>query len=801
MKIASTDPSLIGQIQFFDNYIPVLHDGDTTITVTQDFTGDGTADDGFAVDETFSETQTFTITGPRFALDPADIYREFPPPGHRGRFEDVMPHVTLTKRALRWERQVFTNADVPWLVLLVFAGDEIMAPIIGTAVDNPDQPNPSGGSTILLEELTDPPAGTDVVYPDVTFDPYEEASTTLCNVIDIAPEKFTAIMPSQAELIYLTHGRKVNIENKSATMTVGKAGARIEDATQWFSVIVSGRFPDAPQDGQVPMHSGKNIAHLVSLEGLTDYVPADAGGAVKAFPAGTKRVRMVSLANWSFTSLPVGTQSFADLMNGLVPKSDAQRDDLFLRLPQTPLPDSPTPSQTYVHEALSVGYTARTYATRQGEDTFAWYRGPFVQSLPERFAPDRRTFSVSGQAVVYDAAKGLFDMSYASAFEIGRLAAINSGLHVASLRSWRTKGHELLDKLQHRLGSTTIANLFGTQAGEMDAEKALQHALLSKSFIEYLTTTFVDEIMPKVQGANDAAPSGVGDARPMAELTGNDAQKLATALEDHDIAAFLRSLDYAELAPILTFLANLYLLHGVPFNYLVPDTEMLPDESVRFFYVDRNWLDALIDGAMSIGLHTGIDVGFQAAMQSVISDGLHTMLHNVRDTLLGIETPSPNDAGDLPIGGMLIRSAVVSGWPGLEVHAEDKDGNEIKLLRMDHVGPQVLMCLFAGVPAQVSVNEPQEGLHFGLESGDLIHLRNLTAPDVGYLKTSGETVKATRGTDRMLNVGQTAADLKKALVAPTDHFGPADFAVELVDVPERFVYIMPGSTPQAGDAT
>ena len=49
------------------------------------------------------------------------------------------------------------------------------------------------------------------------------------------------------------------------------------------------------------------------------------------------------------------------------------------------------------------------------------------------------------------------------------------------------------------------------------------------------------------------------------------------------------------------FLARLRLLHGVPFSYLVPDAELLPVESIRFFYLDRAWTDALVQGALSVG--------------------------------------------------------------------------------------------------------------------------------------------------------------------------------------------------------
>jgi len=46
------------------------------------------------------------------------------------------------------------------------------------------------------------------------------------------------------------------------------------------------------------------------------------------------------------------------------------------------------------------------------------------------------------------------------------------------------------------------------------------------------------------------------------------------------------------------FLAHLRLLVGVPFEYLVPDTAMLADESIRFFHLDRSWTDRVVDGVL-----------------------------------------------------------------------------------------------------------------------------------------------------------------------------------------------------------
>ena len=60
-------------------------------------------------------------------------------------------------------------------------------------------------------------------------------------------------------------------------------------------------------------------------------------------------------------------------------------------------------------------------------------------------------------------------------------------------------------------------------------------------------------------------------------------------------------------AEILKFLARLRMLEGVPFNNLVPDEELLPNESIRFFYLDRAWTDALVQGALSVGTANTIE--------------------------------------------------------------------------------------------------------------------------------------------------------------------------------------------------
>src|SRR5438093_13571359 len=65
--------------------------------------------------------------------------------------------------------------------------------------------------------------------------------------------------------------------------------------------------------------------------------------------------------------------------------------------------------------------------------------------------------------------------------------------------------------------------------------------------------------------------------------------------------------DHVVPGELRRFLARLRLLNGVPFSYLVPDADLLPPESIRFFYVDRRWTDSLVEGALSVGTITTAD--------------------------------------------------------------------------------------------------------------------------------------------------------------------------------------------------
>jgi hypothetical protein len=149
-------------------------------------------------------------------------------------------------------------------------------------------------------------------------------------------------------------------------------------------------------------------------------------------------------------------------------------------------------------------------------------------------------------------------------------------------------------------------------------------------------------------------------------------------------------------------------------------------------------------------------------------------------------------ASTTPMTGVLLRSQIVSGWPSLVVSAT-QGGAVIPLARRATLAPDVLLCLFAGVPDEVTIAEPYQGLQFGVEDNG-IPLRRVTPPDVGH-QTGGvvpsdgsyDTLLAqyTRSvTGGVVTVASLASALAAGLQVPAQSFGAGDFALQMVFAPE-----------------
>jgi hypothetical protein len=168
---------------------------------------------------------------------------------------------------------------------------------------------------------------------------------------------------------------------------------------------------------------------------------------------------------------------------------------------------------------------------------------------------------------------------------------------------------------------------------------------------------------------------------------------------------------------ILNWLARLFVLEGVPFDYLVPSPAMLPKESIRFFVIDSNWLYRAVEGAVSAGVSSSRDVlaTLNALEQQLCKQvPANAMTLRSRDRGLAVSSAPPPAAPAVAWSGCLIRSVAVSGYPGIEVTAYDATGKNLTLIRMDRLSPNVLFCMFQGVATKIEVMEPPETLHFGV---------------------------------------------------------------------------------------
>lgn len=253
------------------------------------------------------------------------------------------------------------------------------------------------------------------------------------------------------------------------------------------------------------------------------------------------------------------------------------------------------------------------------------------------------------------------------------------------------------------------------------------------------------------------------------------------------------------------WLVRLRILEGVPFEYLVPDEELLPRESIRFFYLDRNWTDALVQGALAVGAvstRDRIDVG---ARGPAIRAELDAREHDARAARGGVASVR----GDAEtVTGFVVRSRAISGWPGVQVRAYRRVGDEaegdplaglteMRLLRLERLAPAVLLALIDGVPDQVHLEEPRSGIQFGVDEDDAgVFTVKVRDPDTGErIERNGDEVPVDvpfrRGSPGVVSV----AALARALLAEdrdgslfARSMGPAEYSLQVLQLPYRQVF-------------
>lgn len=300
---------------------------------------------------------------------------------------------------------------------------------------------------IKLSELITPP--TSVKFPPLSLETGQTADDAI-TVIDVKQTMLQAVLPTADELALLAHVR----------VSSDAAGVRQEQA-----VLIGNRLP---------ARSGTSTVHLVSLEGRY------ASGSFNYQGAGADDlVRLVSLKSWSFSCVDE-KQSFKGLLLNLNRHPDTLR-----------LPPHPSPA---IETAFSSGSVLLPHTLRQGSRTFSWYHGPLVpaENKAEQPLPARAADAL----LRYNPANGLFDISYAAAWQLGSLLALQSKQFSTNLYLWKRTHAQQLRQAEQQLRYASLP-LQGQSIDDSEQFKAISAWFSNLSLLQGVPFNYLvpDEAM------------------------------------------------------------------------------------------------------------------------------------------------------------------------------------------------------------------------------------------------------------------------------------------------------------------
>lgn len=441
------DPDKLS-VTFIPYLLPPLASGEYRISASQ------TVKVGGAKPVPFESFQDFVVLGARYRLDPTLLNSQSPCNGARGDFSRQLPHVVLNAATLPWQRSPFAEPPVTgeappsWLAVLLF--------------DENDPPPDLQPMTMANLRGSDK-----VFFPLGSMEPGEK-DTDPVTVIDVDIDLFNAIAPSLNDLRWNAHVRRVDPQAKAS---LDNSLPQLD-----YAVVVGNRLPAAGRS---------SVAHLVSLENFAPYLPGDEGEPSEALPDGTRTVRLVSLANWTFNCRD-GQQSFAQLFKAL--KTTA------LCMPWNADSATDTGSDKLVENAFGLGYSAMNHTLRNGEQSVSWYRGPLLPvsttSMPKPSA------SHADELLRYDPDSGMFDVSYSAAWQLGRLLALQNSSFASTLYRWKL-GHtqQQLQDWQNNDLDSALADLSLSAAPGQATGSRVERVLfdLLEQAVDDLTESIITE--------------------------------------------------------------------------------------------------------------------------------------------------------------------------------------------------------------------------------------------------------------------------------------------------------------------
>ncbi len=466
---------------------------------------------------------TFTVAGPRFSIDPGAVFSRFPTPNGRGIYSNFLPQVILANASLPWSRVISPNTPVtpgkiatPFLGLLVVGDDDVADGSLDAI------PQPAGATVgdllapITAQLLT--PAYDAALNPDGIQLDDGESKDDPCNMVDLPAALFAQIAPSQADLSLLAHVRNVD-QSASVQPPASPEG--------WFAALVANRFPAAGTSAG-PTTSR---VYLVSFEGLSDFLPdGDRYDRLASF----QTVRLAVLSSWTFVDVSDGqvTANFGADVAALDPQPLALPTDLTPEIQQN----------ADAVRLLGQGFVALNHVTRQGETTPAFYRGPlvpvamaegvsvYVDDSASGFPPPdpNASWACADAALRFDPDLGVFDVSLAAAWQLGRLLALQDVQFAEALQGFR-RG------LQNDLQRVVSRTLAAARVRALSVPREASRLLGAQPFRAPLAEALAQRIAPALVG--DPATGAAGAFGPLGHrLAKNPNRARRFALERRRLA-------------------------------------------------------------------------------------------------------------------------------------------------------------------------------------------------------------------------------------------------------------------------
>lgn len=535
-------------------------------------------------------TKTFAAQGASQFVLPENCVRSFYPAQGEAVENRILPHVVLNDSQIPWEqnanndqtltRILGSDARVPWLALLVFTADELQDV---PTLNSPAKLSPTLATTLTQQQLFESQIGDTTLK--IPFSRSDLSKDENVNVVFVKAGAFNAYFSEQVP------GEKTPAIGRYSLLSHVRRSTKGKEAeADSCSLIVGHRH--GPEGNTKPTLA---FAHLVSLIG----VQSDR----MAFPAQANDVSvLVSLHSWSFQWTPsenIGLdQLLKNLTNNIRPLA---RSGAALGQPQTKPIDSP--EAAWMKTLCGDGYTTVKHRLPTGEVTAALYRGPLIpnrQRSKEASKIEPDSSEVSFQR--FDAKSGLMDISYQVAWNAGRaLAMENSTFPVAIPRLRR----DILTWLSPTWKPPALPTTQSDDATKPDWLSGLSRAVKET---QAPLSSSRPETSPAVPSrwrvsTGTAVEGETKTAIPSTNLTSGQQwlDSMVTSLAQKTINPNPNT-DGTPLAKVIEFVTeNLLSLKGVSPAHLFPEPDLLMDNTILTFSVDPNWIDALIDGALSIG--------------------------------------------------------------------------------------------------------------------------------------------------------------------------------------------------------